>query len=121
VNEVRHQPDRGPGLGQQHIACDGPGEIADPGNRQFRPGRSLDRGSDRVGVDVGEHGSHPLADQALRDRATDAVSRAGDQRRLTRRVERLIQQAHGSALPGDEIRGRVALARATAGNGQPSS
>jgi hypothetical protein len=36
----------------------------------------------------------PLADQSLRYGSSDAVARTGDQRRLARGIEWIVQQAH---------------------------
>ena len=91
---MRHPPDGRLRLGQQRVACGGISEVADEGNRQLRPRRGLDRGRNRIPVDVGEHGSHAFADQRLRDRASDAVARPGDQSGLARGVEWSVQQAH---------------------------
>ena len=87
VNEMRHPPDRRLRMRQQRIAGGAIREVADEGKRQFRPRRGFDRLGDRIRVDVGEHGSHALPDQGLRDGAADAVARAGDQSRLARGVE----------------------------------
>ena len=94
VNEVRHLPDRGLRIGQQRIAGGALREIASPCHRQFGPRRRLDRVCERFRIHIGEHRAHALADQRLRDGASDAVSRTGDQSRLARGIEWLVQQAH---------------------------
>ena len=99
VHEMRHTPDGGGSFRQQRIARRGTSEIADPGYRQFRPGRGLDGRRHRVGVHVGKHRTHALADQRLRDRAADPVTCAGDQRRLARRVEWIVEQGHRFMSP----------------------
>ena len=95
VNEVRHLPHGGLRVGQQRIAGGALCEIAGPCHRQFRPRRSLDGGCDGILVYIGKHGAHALADQRLRDRTSNAVSRTGHQRRLARGIEWMVQQAHG--------------------------
>ena len=94
VHEMRHAPERAGCFRQQRIARGGIGEIADPGHRQFRPGRGLDGRRHRLPVHIGKHRAHALADQGLRDRAADPVARAGDERRLARGIEWIVEQAH---------------------------
>ena len=87
-------PDGGACIRQQRIACSTLRKITDPGHRQFRPRRSGYRAGDRLPIDVGKHGAHALADQSLRDGASDAVSRAGYECRLARGIEWWVEQAH---------------------------
>ena len=94
VNEMGHPPEGGLRGGQQRVARGGIGEVADPGHGEFRPGRVFRGSSDRIRIHVGEHRAHALADQGLGDGAADAVSRAGDQGCLARRIERIVQEAH---------------------------
>ena len=98
VHEMRHSPDRGLCLGQQRAARRGIGEIADPGHRQFRPGRGFGCGGNRLPVHIGEHRTHALTHKRLRDRAADAVARTGDEGGLARAIEWHIQQAHVGRL-----------------------
>jgi hypothetical protein len=96
---MRHLAQRGLRIRQQPIAGFARGEIADPGHRQFRPGRGCGRRPHGILAQIGEQGSHALADQRLCDRATDAVARAGHQSRLTRGIEWSVEQAHGMGTP----------------------
>ena len=90
------------------------GEIADPGQRQFRPGRGLDGSRHPLLADVGEHGPHALADQCLRDGAADAVARAGYQRRLARGVEWLLNRLMSVESPSDCLKNLHFVSRETA-------
>ena len=46
------------------------------------------------GSHVGEHGADAFRDECLRNRAPDAIHRAGHARRFLRGIERLVQNAH---------------------------
>ena len=114
MHEMRHPPDRGLRLGQQRLARGGIGEIADPGHSQFRAGRGLGCGGNRLPVHIGEHRAHALADQRLRDCAADAVARTGDERGLARGIEGRIEKAHVGRLSRQAI--AIQYVRACAGS-----
>jgi hypothetical protein len=57
-------------------------------------GCGFHRCRDGLAIDIGEHGSHALAGQRLRDGAADPVSGTGDQRGLARGIKCIAQQAH---------------------------
>ena len=86
---------------QQRIASPAIGEIAAPGQRQLRPRRILDRRRHPLLADIGKQGPHTLPRQRLRDRAADAVTGPGHQRRLARGVEGMIEQAHVGGVSVD--------------------
>jgi hypothetical protein len=104
VHEMCYAPERSGSFRHQRIARRGIGEIADPGDGEFRPRRRFDRRSHRVPVHVGKYCAHALPNQGLRDRAADPVARAGDERRLARGIEWLTQQAHVHVSPGRRAR-----------------
>jgi hypothetical protein len=98
VDEMGHPPERRLRVLQQRLTRGWACEIADPRQRDIRSSRGLDRRHHPLLADIGEHGPHAFADQCLGDGAPNAVTGAGYQRRLARRVERVTQQAHRSFL-----------------------
>ena len=96
---MRHPPERCLRLRQQRVAGRAPGKVADPWHGEIGTRRCLDGGGHRVPIEIGEHGSHTLADQGLRDGAADAIARPRHQRRLARGIEGCVQEAHGGGIP----------------------
>ncbi len=99
VNEMRHLPDGRARLRQQRIAGTAFREIANPGQASSGRGEVLTASVTVSGFNIREYGAHALADQRLRDRASDAVSRTGHQRCLPRRIEWRVEQTHRTGLP----------------------
>jgi hypothetical protein len=101
---MRDVPDLGLRMCQQRIARCRLTEVTDKGEGEVRPARGFDRRIHPLRADIGEHGFDALADQRQRDRAADAVARAGHQRRLARGIEGRAEEAHVGRSPGSKRR-----------------
>ena len=105
MHEVGDQTGLCTAVGEQTIAFAAFRQIADPGDRQRRIGRRLDRRFHCIGVDVGKHGAYAFGHQCQRDGAADAVAGAGDQRGFIFWIERQVEDRHAKGSLSGLFRG----------------
>jgi hypothetical protein len=94
VHKARDKAVLPAGIRKEAVAFGFLREVADPRGRKARRRRGLDGRLHGPGVRVGKHGAHALRHQRKRNRAPDAVARAGNQRCIVLRVEQASESLH---------------------------